>query len=76
MVKANINEIALAIRSDLESLSRCSIDHYSRNYMNDLMGTLAVNMEVFAKALNEEREGRTDFFGGVPSECVDRILGD
>jgi len=71
--RANIGMVARNIRSDLVDVERMPGPTKAQY---GVMGTLAVNLKVFAAALDEEREGRKDFVGGVrPSECVSLILG-
>jgi len=75
--KANIRNTGACITTDvailhgkleLHSKHDIPINEETQQGINDIMGTLAVNMKVFASALDEERQGRTDFHGGKPSE--------
>lgn len=81
--KANICDTAQSIGQDIELLQERLEMHKTHNLpvkpeeqerINDVMGTLAVNMRVFADALDEERKGATDFVGGMkPSELLDKL---
>jgi len=71
----------LRTRADMILVARClkiDLDHITRGMViPDVKGTLAVNMRVMADALDEERNGRTDFVGGVtPSQAIQETFGE
>lgn len=77
-MKAHVTLCGEAVITDVEILRRTARMHQLKDRespagiasTSDVMGTLAVNLRVLANALDEEREGRLDFRGCLPSEAL------
>ena len=71
--KANMNMLACAIKADIAALAGDELPYPSDESWQDVAGTLACNLRVFADALDEQRQGRMIFNGDKPTDLVFRL---